>query len=208
MTITSNLSRAIDYMATKSSHEKLSPSELRRKNVAYRGLSNDEINFCKKTVFNTVQVAFREPVSKPTITETESNKDTVKFTIESPLPLSHAELSELVKADNINVIIDRVWSKSDSKGNWTYSILTVSRVNSFYSKDELKNKLKDIFPAISKITLKPNKSRVGFTNLYLSDDHVGMVIKSSDSNTKWDEDEYKNRLLKSIDYLSTVQKIN
>lgn len=196
----------IEHMKNKPKHQFASPSELRRKNTIYAGLSNDEINNCKKEAYSKVS----EPLElkAPKVVESDTTKDRSTVTISSPTPLNPKQIEELVGADNINVFVDRVWIKSQKDDIWTYSILTVNKVSNFYSTQELKEKLKELLPDLKAFKPVFNKNLKNFTNIYISDDHVGMVLKNSPSGSSWEESDYRKRLLKTLDYLEPVQTIN
>lgn len=133
--------------------------------------------------------------AKVTGSETDVKQGIKKTSIKSPKPLSPKEIEELVGVDGINSYIARVWDKSSKNGTeWDYSVDIRNNIKDFYSQDELKGKLKELFP--DKITTfnKPNTYKQDNTSLviYLSDDHLGLLLEEG-RYTKLD---YLSRLVK------------
>jgi hypothetical protein len=186
----------IAYMISKPKHKFKSPSELRRKNTIYAELTNDEINAYKNEAYSTSEI---EIPKSPKVVESDTTKDRSTITISSPTPLNPKQIEELVGADNINVFVDRVWIKSQKDDIWTYSILTVNKVSNFYSKDELKEKLKELLPDNIKQTTLPKVKHTTDDNLiiYVSDIHAGAINSSLNTHkVEFNKDILIERLLK------------
>lgn len=170
MKITKSLRQAIDNMKSNPHHENIRPSNLIKSNAVYRGLTADDINFCKTQAFPSV------PLEGPIVTTIDNNNNQSKKTIESPYPLTSEELAELVGADGINVRVDRIWSKSHKNGSWTYSVLTVTAIKDFYSRIELEKRLSQLLPKCATIKLpKVRKVDDQLLTLTLADIHAGSL---------------------------------
>ncbi len=126
--------------------------------------------------------------------ETSSKGVTKNF--ESNRPLSPKEIEDLAQVDNIATRITRVWDKLNTNGKWTYAIDIKFSGENFYSKDELKARLKEIFPDLKPTTLPivKNISEKALVIL-ISDDHAGAVIENSIFDNEWNGTKYKKRLL-------------
>lgn len=114
-------------------------------------------------------------IAKYVGSETSDEGVTKKY--ESVNPLTRKELEELVGADGVTTTISRVWEKQAPNGTWTYSIDVRFAIPNFYSKEELKERLKELFPDVTPFTLPivsgppANKALL----IILADDHCGMV---------------------------------
>lgn len=114
---------------------------------------------------------------------------------ESATPLSTKEIEDLVQVDGINTWVARVWEKLLPSGKWTYSIDVRYRMKDFYTTEELKEKLKEIFPAVSSVTL-PDVAEYKEKALVilLADDHAGALNTNSIFGNEWTSDTYQARM--------------
>lgn len=130
--------------------------------------------------------------------------DGVVKKFQSPKPLTPKELEELSGVDGINTFIARTWDKLQTNGIWTYSIDIRFKIKDFYSKEELKEKLKELFPDLKALQIpKIPLGRVvqdKLLTILLADDHAGAVSDNLifDSE-KYTIEVYKARLLKVVE---------
>lgn len=108
-----------------------------------------------------------------------------KVSIKTDKPLSPKEIEELVQVDGINTRVARVWNKSNKAGTeWDYSVDIRYGMTDFYSKEELKEKLKELLPIVE--SKKANKEILyeypdqpeKMLIIYISDIHAGAVNSS------------------------------
>lgn len=97
-------------------------------------------------------------------------------TFETTRPLTPQEIEELAGVDGITTEVARVWDKLQMNGMWTYSIDIRYKIKDFYNKEQLQEKLKELFPDQTPYTL-PHNSVYSDKALVicLADDHVGAV---------------------------------
>lgn len=116
----------------------------------------------------------------PIYTGGEDNGESVIKKYQTFKPLTRQEIEELVGADGITVEVARVWDKLQPNGMWCYSIDVRFKNKNFYTTDELKEKIKELFPDQTPYTLpfSPNVSENALV-LLLADDHVGAVNTSN-----------------------------
>lgn len=130
---------------------------------------------------------------------------TKKF--ESTKPLSPEEIEKLASVDNINTYVARVWDKLLPSGVWTYSIDIRYRIKDFYSKEELEDKLKDIFPdglsafEMPKVAISNDKLALF---VYIADDHVGLEYSNSLYGSSYSCGVYKNRMKRLAEAISCL----
>lgn len=124
----------------------------------------------------------------------EKGSKTIQYS--SDKPLSPRELEELAKVDNINTYIARTWLKSSDKGTWNYSIDVRYRVNNFYTGEELKEKIRALFPKNISPFPVPNIKNPSDKVLmvYIGDDHCGLILKDSQYGNEQSEEVYRGRL--------------
>lgn len=143
-----------------------------------------------KEVIETQEVKLGKYIGSET-TPTGSIK---KF--ETTKPLSPVEIEQLAQVDNITTRVNRVWDKLLPNGTWTYAIDIRYEADGFYSKSELEDRLKELFPNIKAQTLPVVKK---FSEkalvILISDDHAGALNDKSMYGNEWDGVKYKQRLL-------------
>lgn len=125
-------------------------------------------------------------------------------TYQSTRPLSPEEIEKLSGVDGINTYVSRFWDKLQTNGIWTYSIDVRFRIKDFYSKEDLKDKLKELFPEVKPIDLPViTTSRVVQDKLLvivLADDHAGAVSDNMMfDNEEYTREVYEKRLLKVVE---------
>lgn len=130
------------------------------------------------------------------------SEDSIIKKFESPVPLSPKEIEELVKVDNVTTKITRIWDKLLANGKWTYAVDIKFADKSFYNKEQLEEKLKEIFPAVTPVKIPPiyNYSEKALV-VCISDDHAGAVNMIAD---KWTPEEYKSRLLHLVSVIKNL----
>ncbi len=126
-------------------------------------------------------------------TETSGEGEVHKF--ESTKSLSPEEIRNLVQVDNITTEVARTWNKLQPNGVWTYSVDIRYKVPNFYSKSELKERLKEIFPDVSPVSFPAvdvfdEQALV----ILISDDHAGALNGESLYGNKWNPALYEERL--------------
>jgi hypothetical protein len=99
--------------------------------------------------------------------------------------------------------ISTVWKKSSNGGkDWDYSIKVNPEADTFYTREQLKEKMADLLPELSIVPIKMNNSLRSNNTLviYLSDDHVGSLLRESiyRGTSKLS---YEERLLKILAWL-------
>lgn len=133
---------------------------------------SEQNRYQSQPIFHKLEEILNTP--KYTGSERTSESEVKKF--ESGKPLSPKEIEELAGVDNINTYVARVWEKLQTNGVWTYSIDIRYRTKDFYSKDELKEKLKELMPDVKPFPL-PLVADVQDKALLivLADEHVGAI---------------------------------
>jgi hypothetical protein len=153
------------------------------------------INSSKLTELQNIISEQEDVIAKYIGSETSDGATLKKF--ESARPLSPEEIKELAQVDGINTRVARVWDKLLPTGKWIYSIDIRYNIDEFYSRQELEEKLKEIFPSIPSASLPIVKE---FSEkalvILISDDHAGAVIQNSMFGNEWNEEIYTERLLK------------
>ena len=147
-------------------------------------------------------------VSNPIITEEKRDNTTgnIQHTILSNKPLSPKEIDDLVQVDNITRKVGQTWLKSHKNGTWTYSVSTLAIIKDFYNSEDLKKKLKELFPNQSPFILNRSKNNsYKSIVIYISDDHAGMLLNNSIFNKTWTELDYETRLLKIVDKIKNME---
>jgi hypothetical protein len=141
----------------------------------------------------------RKALQKPTqiddvfLSEKVESDDETVFKFKSTKALTPSEIDELVHVDNINFRRSQTWFKQAADGTFTYSISVMPIMKNFYAKEELRERLKELFPTVKAEKLKlPAKVSEKALIILLSDDHAGAV------NTT---DLFINNTLKYIDKL-------
>ena len=119
-------------------------------------------------------------VDKPTVTGSDFDIDNKnqKMFIKTPKPLSPKEIEKLVQVDGINTRVARVWHKSNKAGTeWDYSVDVRHQMTDFYSKEELKSKLKELLHLVKeqRITTSNKPIEEDMLIIYISDIHAGAV---------------------------------
>lgn len=118
-------------------------------------------------------------------------------TFQSSKPLSPKEIEELAQVDNINTYVARTWLKSHKNGVWTYSIDIRFRVQDFYTKEELKQKIQELLPDYTEgfhIERSKPATQEALV-IYVSDDHAGAVYENSIYGNEYSGSTYAKRLL-------------
>lgn len=116
---------------------------------------------------------------------------------ESVKPLSPKEIEQLAGVDGIGTRIARVWDKLLPNGKWTYAIDVRYDKGEFYSKEELKEKLKEIFPNVKPVSLPPvKKISEKALVILVSDDHAGALTDNSMYGNVYSGSVYQKRLMK------------
>lgn len=151
---------------------------------------------------------------------TEEQKEVVKYVgsdqtatsttknFESVRPLSPKEVEDLVQVDGINTKVSRVWNRLLPNGKWTYSVDVKYASEDFYTKEELKEKLKSIFPNITPIKVVPPPKKIVSEKalvVLISDDHAGALNEHSIFGNDWSGSMYAKRLAKIAD---EVKRLN
>lgn len=153
------------------------------------------INSSQLTELQNIISEQEDVIAKYIGSETSDGVTLKKF--ESARPLSPEEIKELAQVDGINTRVARVWDKLLPNGKWIYSIDIRYDINDFYNVEQLKEKLKEIFPSIPATSLPVIKD---FSEkaliILISDDHAGAVIQNSMFGNEWNEHIYTERLLK------------
>jgi hypothetical protein len=133
-------------------------------------------------------------------TETTAEGETRKY--ESVRPLSPTEIKELSGVDDILTSVSGVWSKQMSNGRWQYSINVKYHQRDFYTLNDFKEKVRELFGDLSPVKIKATKT---FQDLalfvFISDDHVGALSGESLYGNVWDEEVYAQRLDTLADYI-------
>jgi len=136
------------------------------------------INSSQLTELQNIISEQEDVIAKYIGSETSDGVTLKKF--ESARPLSPEEIKELAQVDGINTRVARVWDKLLPNGKWIYSIDIRYDINDFYNVEQLKEKLKEIFPSIPATSLPVIKD---FSEkaliILISDDHAGAVIQNS-----------------------------
>lgn len=136
----------------------------------------------------------------------KTDGDSIIKTYQTLKPLSRKEIEELVGADGITTEVARVWDKLQTNGMWTYSIDVRFKVKDFYNKDELKDKLKEIFPDQTPYTIPYSHT---FKNrallISIADDHVGAVNVTNLYDNK--EVAYSDKLTKIIQKCQELNEV-
>ena len=153
---------------------------------------------------------FTDDCDSPSIIENKMDylNGTNITTVNSSKPLSNKEIEDLIGIDNINTSINRVWFKSNAQDKWTYSICTSNKVNNFYDRDELSQKIKELLPDYTPVfvpLVENYKEQSLF--VYLSDDHVGSLMDSSLYGNIYNEDVYSYRLEQVYSYITSLSTI-
>lgn len=166
----------------------------------------------KNAIKNNYISALEEKIIGAKITEQRDFKDTgdQTLTIKSDKPLSPKQIDALVGVDNITRVVSMTWLKSNINGIWTYSIATKLLIADFYSKDELKDKLKELFPEQAEylpVTFNTTPSTTNSLVIYISDDHVGMIINNSLFGNENSKESYKHRLNKIVQYVLSYNQL-
>jgi len=148
---------------------------INRGNKIFKDFSPEQINEAKVEARNRSV----EPLvsTTPFLKEAKENDKESVYTYISQKALSPKELDDLVQADNINFRRGQTWYKQNSSGTWTYSISVIPLLKNFYSEEELRTRLKELFPKQSsplKFTPVSTNSENALIVL-LSDDHAGAV---------------------------------
>lgn len=106
----------------------------------------------------------------------DSTKTSSIQKFESSKPLSPKEIETLVGVDNISTYVNKVLDRQLANGKWIYTVDVRFKVTDFYSEEDLKSKLKDIFTQNTPIR---NKKNLIYSdkclNIILSDDHCGAI---------------------------------
>lgn len=151
----------------------------------------------QQEVLTELKEVLKEETAKYIGSQSDGETITKRFT--SVKPLSPKEIEELVGVDNINTYVARVWDKLLPSGIWTYSVDVRFRVKDFYSKQELEQKLKEVFPN----TLTPFElpeidsfESGAATFLYISDDHAGLNFDNSLYGNSYSGEVYRSRMMK------------
>lgn len=111
--------------------------------------------------------------------------------------LTQPEIKELSGVDGITSRLGQIWNKLQNNGTWTYSIQVVYTIDDFYTREELKIKLKEVFPneleAYKLPTVKFfDKGSAAF--LYIADDHVGLKYSDSLFDSEYSGEIYEQRM--------------
>lgn len=126
----------------------------------------------------------------------------------SKKPMNRKEIEELYGVDGINTRLSTYWNKQTASGNYLISAFIKCLITDFYTKEELAEQLKDIFPNLRPVPIKVVESdseRALF--VYISDDHCGSVLKNSLYGKQNSGSIYSKRLLelsneiKKLDYV-------
>lgn len=174
---------------------------------------------CSKQEIYTAKAEARKMMSDDTLETipdnttfvgSETSDGEVKKTYHTPKPLTVKEIHDLVAADGLTSKITKISDKLLANGTWVYTIEI--KTDDFYSRVELDEKLKNIFPKLKPVSLpSPKKTEEKMLSLVISDDHVGSVHDYTLFGNSWDADIYKKRLLTLVDEaknLGTFEEVN
>lgn len=179
--------------------------ELKKQGYVANRMTKDSINAEQEAESGNYIAELEEQVVKLTEESVDHTTGQTTKTFQSTKPLSPQEIEKLAQVDSINTYIARTWLKSHKNGIWTYSIDIRFRVKDFYSKEELKEKIKELLPdyTITR-TASPSKEiieRALF--IYLSDDHAGAIYENSIHGNEYSGSIYAKRLLDISDQVKT-----
>ncbi len=103
--------------------------------------------------------------------------------------------------DGITLRLSNYWNKRQANGKYLVSAHIKCLINDFYSPDELKTKLKELFPnTLKAFTLPEAKApQAKLLTIVLSDDHAGMINTTNIYKAEdFTQETYSNRLLKLV----------
>lgn len=126
----------------------------------------------------------------------ETGEKVVRFS--SDKPLNKEEIEELYGIDGITSRLSSYWNKQQGSGKYLVSANIKCLIADFYTEDQIKDKLKELFPSkIQAYTLpecmSPSQKML---TIVISDDHAGMVNTTNlYKNEEFTESVYKKRLL-------------
>lgn len=171
-------------------------------------LSLEDVLEMKKIAKKIVTDEYIQPEIK-NLNESESGQSKIEIT--SDKRLSTEEIKKLVNVDDITTTISNVYFKSSSNGTkWDYTILVKHSVDRFYKTIELKEKLKEIFPEqtiIKTLPLSRERSIGKSLAIFISDDHVGMLLNESIFGNETPDQTYEERLLAIVQYIVDIPGI-
>lgn len=122
-------------------------------------------------------------------------------TFESTRILTQEEIKELAGVDGITCRLGLVWNKLQTNGLWTYSIQVVYIAADFYSKNELADRLKEIFPNDIEPVVLPEVDEVAENfalAIYIADDHVGLKYENGLFGNSYSAEIYEERMMKIL----------
>ena len=124
-------------------------------------------------------------------------------------PLSKEEIEKLYKIDNITSKLSSYWNKATGSGKYLVSA-NIKCITPDMSLDALKDKLKDIFPKVSPISLpKVKASTQRALMILISDDHCGMINDTNNyKSVEYNQQVYTDRLLKIVNRAASLGKFD
>jgi hypothetical protein len=183
----------------------------------FTGLSREDIIESKRLAraFLAKPKTTPQPDSAlPFLVERKDEIDgTIVYKYTSSTSLTPEELDAIVHVDNISFKRGQTWCKQNTIGEWTYSISVMPLIKNFYSTEELKSRLRDLFPQVDAVHL-PTVSKVSEKALVIliSDDHAGATNTQTSFGNSWTPASYKERLLKLaqdiIDLNQTFEEVH
>jgi len=166
-----------------------------------------------KPVSSSPKMSIELPFSPEDVIESAGKFNTERVNVEkgekelskvcSTSPKSAKEIKELFTIDDVTTSLSSYWIKEQSNG-FLVSALVKVITKDFYSKEELKDKLKELFPKEHIFAVRTNKIESTPTKdtlvIYISDDHVGMLLKEEKSiyQNSNSEENYSERLTKIV----------
>lgn len=163
--------------------------------AARLGVSVDKIKELKKQI--------KTPVSE----KYNYNNKEKELTFTSNKPLSPKELEKLANVDNITTFLERHWLKSKVSGIWTYTVQVGTKIKNFYSKDELTERLKEIFKETKEFKKpKQNIKSKELLTVVIADDHVGLKLENSQYGNDYSSTIYSKRLSTVIDEIRNLDR--
>lgn len=187
--------------------------------AAKLGVSEEEVEELLKELKNT---NYLHVVGTPTpeytttysseprlISEKVFENGTKQLEISSDRPLTKEEIEDKYGIDGITSRLSNYWNKELPSGKYIVSAFVKCLINDFYTENELKDKLAEIFPKISKITLpKVKNTTEECLNILIADDHCGMVNETNIFGAEpYNKNTYLGRLHQLIGKIVNLGKV-
>lgn len=151
----------------------------------------------KEVVTLSEVISVQEDVIATLISEKVEGDDR-KIELSSDKPMNREQIENLFSVDNISTRLSTYWNKQTASGKYIISANIKCLVQDFYTEEQFKTKLAQMYKDITPTTLvKSNMFDTGVAAfVYISDDHTGLSLNSSLFNNEWNKAIYRERMLK------------